>query len=312
MNGKEAGASLDSLMSSFNARISQLQELPSFAHEFVVYPASSVADLSAVDAAVSAMELQVKAIKNRLLEEAQAIPKTKARSSHALFFTVYCFESVKLIDASLRQQKKLQNMSLHVPSQMADRVAVLFPEFSGQVSGSFEALKLDEEPAAVPKEKKGRGSPPTWFVTGSELDSLSSYMRGRLTLEKVNAAVNDMASYAEANAQLIVTPKKKLAENLWEKALEIRDIATMEGIKGKHFFLEADIKGPSLKLDNTGKAILTVSILVSNMIGSFYNCYFCDLRKLFLQEEKEVLRHLGRISETRVGHHRVIILQKPH
>ncbi|XP_047149083.1 spindle and kinetochore-associated protein 1 homolog [Vigna umbellata] len=270
MNGNKAGASLDSLMSSFNARITQLQELVIARN---MYPASSIADLSAVDAAVSAMELQVKAIKDRLREETQAIPKTK-----------------KLIDASLRQQKKLQSMSLHVPSQMVDRVTVshletsrcLFPEFSGQDSGSFEALKLDEEPNAVPKEKKGRGSPPTWYITGSELDSLSSYMRGRLTLEKVNAAINDMVSYAEANSQLIVAPKKKLAENLWEKALEIRDIATMEGIKGKHFFLEADIKGPSLKLDNTGKAILTV------------------------------LRHLGRINETRIGHNRVIILQKPH
>ncbi|KAH1162978.1 hypothetical protein AAZX31_01G125100 [Glycine max] len=270
MNKNKAGASLDSLMSSFNARITQLQELVIARN---MYPASGVEDLSAVDAAVSAMELQVKAIKDRLREEALAIPKTK-----------------KLIDASLRQQKKLQNMSLHVPYQMADKVTVshletsrcLFPEFSGQDSGSFEALKLEEEPAAVPKEKKGRGPPPTWYVTRSELDSLSSYMRGRLTLEKVNAAINDMVSYAEANAQLIVAPKKKLAENLWEKALEIRDIATMEGIKGKHFFLEADIKGPSLKLDNTGKAILTV------------------------------LRHLGRINETRVGHNRVIILQKPH
>ncbi|WVZ16575.1 hypothetical protein V8G54_009557 [Vigna mungo] len=282
MNGSKAGASLDSLMSSFNARITQLQELVIARN---MYPASSIADLSAVDAAVSAMELQVKAIKDRLREETRAIPKTK-----------------KLIDASLRQQKKLQNMSLHVPYQMVDRVTVshletsrcLFPEFSGQDSGSFEALKLDEEPAAVPKgtesrnrknldklntteEKKGRGSPPTWYITGSELDSLSS-----LTLEKVNAAINDMVSYAETNSQLIVAPKKKLAENHWEKALEIRDIATMEGIKGKHFFLEADIKGPSLKLDNTGKAILTV------------------------------LRHLGRINETRIGHNRVIILQKPH
>jgi hypothetical protein len=32
-----------------------------------------------------------------------------------------------------------------------------------------------------------------------------------------------------------------------------------ESIKGKHFFLETDMKGPSMKLDNTGKAILTVS-----------------------------------------------------
>ena len=42
-----------------------------------VYPASSVTDLSAVDAAVKAMELQVQAIKDRLREESQAIPKAK-------------------------------------------------------------------------------------------------------------------------------------------------------------------------------------------------------------------------------------------
>lgn len=37
-------------------------------------------------------------------------------------------------------------------------------------------------------------------------------MRGRLTLEKVNAAITDMASYAEANTQLIAAPKKKVTE----------------------------------------------------------------------------------------------------
>jgi len=36
------------------------------------------------------------------------------------------------------------------------------------------------------------------------------YMRGRLTLEKVNAAINDMASYAEANAHLIAASKQKV------------------------------------------------------------------------------------------------------
>lgn len=35
-------------------------------------------------------------------------------------------------------------------------------------------------------------------------------MRGRLTLEKVNAAINDIATYAEANAHLISAPKKKV------------------------------------------------------------------------------------------------------
>lgn len=41
---------------------------------------------------------------------------------------------------------------------------------------------------------------------------------------------------------------------------ELREIAMSESVKGKHFFLESDIKGPTLKFDTTGKGILTVSI----------------------------------------------------
>ncbi|MBA0655917.1 hypothetical protein Goklo_008337 [Gossypium klotzschianum] len=256
MDLKQAGSSLDSLISSFNTRIAELQELVIARN---MYPASSVTDLSAIDAALKGMELQVKAIKDRLHEETEAIPKAK-----------------KLIAKSLRQQKKLQSLSVYAPSYLPERTATL--NLDSDRGLAPEACKqqpnqstMVEEPAAIPKEKKSRGSPPLWYITAGELDSLSSYMRGRLTLEKVNAAINDMATYAEANAQLIAAPKKK----------ELRDIATTESIKGKHFFLETDMKGPSLKLDNTGKAILTV------------------------------LRHLGRISETRMGHHRVIILLKP-
>lgn len=43
---------------------------------------------------------------------------------------------------------------------------------------------------------------------------------------------------------------------------ELREIAMSESVKGKHFFLETDMKGPVLKFDTTGKGILTVSILV--------------------------------------------------
>lgn len=269
MEAKEAGSSLESIMLSFNSRISDLQELIIARN---MYPASSAADLTAVDAAVKAMELQVQSIKGRLREETLALPKAK-----------------KLIEASLKQQKKLQEMAIHVPSHLMMKTTSSLPDsnhhlqsdYSKDDLSSLGSVKIEEEPIVMHKEKKGRGPPPLWYISGDELGSLSSYMRGRLTLEKVNAAINDMAAYAESTAQLISAPKKKLPENMWERALELRDIAMTEGVKGKHFFLESDIKGPSLKLDNTGKAILTV------------------------------LRHLGRISETRVGHHRVIILSKP-
>ncbi|GKC13565.1 spindle and kinetochore-associated protein 1, partial [Tanacetum coccineum] len=171
----------------------------------------------------------------------------------------------KLIQASLQQQQKLQNLSAYAPSYIPEK-----------------EKEPREEPAPLPKEKKGRGSPPLWYITDDELNSLSSYMRGRLTLDKINAAINDMAAYAEANSQLITLPKKKLTEGNSDKALELREIGKAEAVKGKHFFLETDVKGPTLRLDNTGKAILTV------------------------------LRHLGRLSESRIGHHRVFVLLRPH
>lgn len=45
-----------------------------------MYPGSSVADLSAIDAALKGMELHVQKIKDRLREETQAIPKAKVFS----------------------------------------------------------------------------------------------------------------------------------------------------------------------------------------------------------------------------------------
>ncbi|XP_073064931.1 SKA complex subunit 1 homolog [Primulina eburnea] len=268
MDVKEAGASLDSLISQFNSRIAELQQ---FVIARNMYPASSISDLSGIDAALKGMELQVQNIKDRLRDEAQAIPKAK-----------------KLIEAALRQQKKLETVSACVPSYIPERITSTNTETSkcyrkqpgiSQVDYGIESLKL-EEPAPS-KDKKGRASPPVWYITGDELNSLPSYMKQRLTLDKVNAAIGDMVTYAEANAQLITAPRKKLTENNLDRALELRDIAMMDAVKGKHFFLESDVKGPAMKLDNTGKAILTV------------------------------LRHLGRISETRVGHHRVIILLRP-
>ncbi|ONK55706.1 uncharacterized protein A4U43_C10F170 [Asparagus officinalis] len=267
MDLKQAGSSLDSLVSSFNTRIVELQDLVIARN---MYPATSVPDLSQADTTLKAMESQIQSIKDRLQEERSAIPKAK-----------------KIIELSLRQQRKLQQMLANVPSGM--REAMVLPEQTPSRSlidvpnydHPYETLELKEEPVPLPKEKKVRSSAPRWYVTSEELDSLSSYMRGRLTFDKVNIAINEIATLADANFQLITAPKKKLTEDTWEKALELRDIATAETVRGKHFFLETDIKGPGLKLDNTGKAILTV------------------------------LRHLGRIQEIRIGHHRVITLAKP-
>ncbi|KAL2892474.1 Spindle and kinetochore-associated protein 1-like protein [Bienertia sinuspersici] len=229
-----------------------------------MYPASSVADLSAIDASVKAMEFQVQSIKDRLSEETLAIPKAK--------------------------QKKLQEMATHVPSHLMVKTTSSQPESNDHLQSnyskddqlSFGSSKIEHEP-----EKKGRGPPPLWYISGDELESLSSYMRGRLTIEKSMLPL--MIWQLMLNQLLNLS--QLLKRSMWDRALELRDIATTEGVKGKHFFLESDIKGPSLKLDNTGKAILTVSpflgLCVILLPADFYalmislriNLYF-DLCKL--------------------------------
>ncbi|KAG9452363.1 hypothetical protein H6P81_005267 [Aristolochia fimbriata] len=267
MDVKQAGASFDSLIAVFNDRIRELQELVIARN---MYPPTAVTDLSAIDTAVRTLEYQIEAIKDRVQAEMEAIPKAK-----------------KLIELSARQQKKLEHMIACLPADSHESVAIsnhntyrMLQQQSMQ-DPPIVTSNVKAEPPVLPKGKKGRGPAPCWYVSREEFDSLSSYMRGRLTLEKVNAAVNEMVTYAEANAHLISSPKTKMSEDVWTKALELRDVAMKEGVKGKHFFLETDMRGSTLKLDNTGKAILTV------------------------------LRHLGRIHEIRVGHHRVLTICKP-
>ncbi|XP_040382175.1 spindle and kinetochore-associated protein 1 homolog [Oryza brachyantha] len=272
-DASSAGALLDDVSAALRSRVTELQELVLARN---MYPVTAVPDLAAVDVSLTAMEAQVQAIRRRLQEELEIIPKAK-----------------KQVNQALKQQRRLQHMLANMPTGMREDVfatpmehnsSTMLPDslnFSSAVPEVMDRdLKIKEEPTAAPK--KGKGPAPRWYISTEELDSLSSYMRGRLTLEKVNIAINEVASYADGNAHLVACTKKKLSEDTWEKALELRDIAATESVKGKHFFLETDIKGPGLKLDNTGKAILTV------------------------------LRHLGRIHETRIGHHRVFILSKQH
>ena len=59
--------------------------------QIAVYPATSVTDLSAVDAALKGMELQLHSIKDRLRDETLAIPKAKVPLSLSLSLCVSIF-----------------------------------------------------------------------------------------------------------------------------------------------------------------------------------------------------------------------------
>ncbi|XBI91280.1 hypothetical protein VPH35_028643 [Triticum aestivum] len=193
-------SSLEAVATVFRSRVNELQDLALARN---MYPATAVTDLTAVDTSVTAMEAQVQAIRRRLQEELDAIPKAK-----------------KLVEKSLKQQQKLQHMLANMPPGMREDIvatpleqSLMLPEcfnFNTAVPEFLDSdFKIKEEPVAAPK--KGKGSAPRWYISTEELDSLSSYMRGRLTLEKVNISINEVATYADANAHLVACPKKKVS-----------------------------------------------------------------------------------------------------
>ncbi|BBN12761.1 spindle and kinetochore-associated protein 1 [Marchantia polymorpha subsp. ruderalis] len=258
--------SLDQLMGSFNHRIAELQQLMLTRG---VQTSNYTADLGSLDVTVRALEQQLLKIKAHLKNDAEALSQAQT-----------------LIELSSQQQKKLQQIYSRLPSHLpgVDPVNMEVPYTS------FHPPALENGNGSIPpsstgtpanKEKKKVGPPPKWYLTSEEFASLSSYMRGRLTLDKVNGAIDEMAGFAEANAKLLRTKRQKLGDDIVERVLELREIAFNEAVKGKYFFLESDMRGQILKLDNTGKAILTI------------------------------LRHLGRLGEFRFGRQRAFTLSRP-
>jgi Spindle and kinetochore-associated protein 1 len=111
-------------------------------------------------------------------------------------------------------------------------------------------------------------------VTQNEFDSISPYMRGRLTAEKVNAALDELITRAESSATLVSNARRNrpLGNDRKHAQWLLYNLAPHEALKGKVWVMEADLKsGAALRLDNTGKTILTL------------------------------LRHLGRVAELRIN-----------
>lgn len=50
--------------------------------------------------------------------------------------------------------------------------------------------------------------PPGRYISHAELDGLSAYMRGRLTADRANAALDELAEHASRNAALVAAARR--------------------------------------------------------------------------------------------------------
>ena len=114
------------------------------------------------------------------------------------------------------------------------------------------------------------------LVTEEEFATVSSYMRGRLTLEKVNKAVMELTRHAESNRELVIAARRGTSgKNIDRKHaswLNSNVVPVIRSGGSKFFVVDTDLKRGNHLLpgSNSSRAILTI------------------------------LRHLGRVAETRL------------
>lgn len=238
--------------------------------------------METIEATVRALEIKLRDIKSYVKKEKDAIPKALA-----------------VVKACKMQRQHLEhiagNLPTYLPSLQSPTTSSSPPpaavlqenRANKEHSNHIESLKAGNDfsrrPAAAAEPKKKQ--PPSTnaatpltavrrYITQDEFDSISPYMRGRLTTKKVNAALDELISRAETTATLVSNARRNrpLGNDRKHAQWLLYNLAPFEALKGKVWVMEADLKsGAALRLDNTGKTILTL------------------------------LRHLGRVAELRIN-----------
>lgn len=279
-----SSSSFSQMTQAFSQRIAELQQLVCFRVEDSVKHIF-VRDIQGIEASVRALEQLFEELRQRTAQELAVLPKARA-----------------LIQAAQLQQRHLQqissNLPQHLPSfqtapQSAAAAAGVKPAGATAVSGVRGPAAATAEDAVKGKaaaDKRRRdvlamagssgsstaaAAPPKWFVTADELSRVPAYMKGRLTLEKVNAALEEVVSHAAlCHKQMGLVSRNQLNRVAAEERRRLHDlyhgVESKEAAKGRFWFVETDLRsGTAIRMDKTGKSILML------------------------------LRHLGRLQEVR-------------
>lgn len=266
------GAALDSVLGAFEGRAQTLRALLSL--RGLGADASALNSLEAVELQVSALEGDLAAVRDdvvatsSMLKEAALLTQRAERSKAAL----------------LHMQTQTNTSRLLLPGDVAgakggggsNRAPL------SQI-GDNAALSLDDQPPpppppmSAPAQSMPRGArplpPPLALVTDAELASAPSYMKSRLDVPKVNAALNEVNTVLAAKYRLLCLPMssvRQLSETDRRRHAALKAAEGTEG-KGLYFFSEEELKAmQTIKPGADGKNLLAV------------------------------LRHVGRLKETKI------------
>lgn len=210
------------------------------------------AQLVGLDAALSAAEAAAGAAEQHLVDERQRVREASA-----------------LLKEAAAVKARVDHMVAHAPARLPGGNSVLAESRDKENTPmdlsdrERDKRSADEAGAADPRPAKKRSAPPPpkiEYVSKGELDSISGFMKGRLTLDRINASVDDINTVIAGKARILATPMAKLTGLDLKRYKAHKDTETPE-CKGHHYFVEDDIKNaklPTFKMDPAGRSILTI------------------------------------------------------
>jgi len=173
------------------------------------------------------------------------------------------------------QQAEISYIQSHLPTRLPGKAIVDLegapPTHKGieeptapsslQSSTSSSSLAPNKEDVKKPEAKKAAAAlvPTIQYVTVNEFESTPKYMKGRLTLDKLNAGIDEMQKLLQAKYKILSMAPAKLIDKTLKKYKTYKEAETNE-TKGLYFLTDADM-GESVTLrqgDTTGKAVIGV------------------------------------------------------
>eukprot|EP00668_Euglena_longa_P011731 GGOE01014146.1.p1 GENE.GGOE01014146.1~~GGOE01014146.1.p1 ORF type:complete len:285 (-),score=85.93 GGOE01014146.1:178-978(-) len=236
----------------FEAQVAQLQGLQLLSE--VADGTALAARLRALDQLLGTVEGQCALLRGFLAEDAAAVED----ASH-------------LVSAAKRQQTYVSAVRAALPQRLPGTAPSTTATGPAPGAPPMPGVKTPRKRSAsaamlaTPLEKRMA------YVTVDELEGAPKYLAGRLTLDRVNAVVDELHCFLAEKYQLLRLPYRKVPQRQFRRwqAFQADEVPDT---KGQQFCTDSDLRTfQCLKLDQTGRNILTV------------------------------LRHLGRLREVRTG-----------
>lgn len=121
------------------------------------------------------------------------------------------------------------------------------PSFASEITGAF------------PTSYESAGMRLLTEISPEEFETLPNHIRGRLTLEKINASIQEINKILKDKFELYKIPSHKLSA-IQLKQMEEYEELDDEEVRGKIYFSDNDLKRESrhIKKNATGQAILAL------------------------------------------------------